>query len=287
MTLALMSEFTFGSMTTQYLTLLDDAPAGPELLSGTAFAGFAHFTAMQVRDGGVRGLDLHLDRLASASRKLFDAQIPNEQVRDYIRTALSTSPPDLSLTVTVFDSNGEFTNDDRPSLHALIRTAPPSEGPTGPLSLAVFEHERFMPDIKHVGEGAKTFFMRRARAAGFDDAAFIDRHGNLSEGSIWNMAFFDGDTVVWPESDILTGTTMAIVQRQLTTMSVPQETRSITLSLAGRMDAAVVMNSWTPAIAVHRIADTALPVRPDLVRVLHDAYAAEPLARPHERQSAE
>lgn len=268
-------------MTAQYLTLVDDRPADPSLLSGLAFAGFAHFTAMQVRAGGVRGLDLHLDRLASASRKLFDAQLPTDQVRDRLRGALAASPPDLSLTLSVFDENGEFTSADRPpSLRTLIRTGPASVGPTGPLALAVFDHERFMPDIKHVGEGAKTFFMRRARAAGFDDAAFTDRHGNLSEASIWNLAFFDGDTVVWPVADILTGTMMSIVQRQLTMRGIPQEHRRITPAAAGQLDAAVVMNSWTPGIAVRRIAGTPLPVRPEVVQVLHDAYLAEPSTRP-------
>lgn len=268
-------------MTARYQTLLDGAPVDPGMLSEVAFAGFAHFTAMQVREGGIRGLDLHLDRLASASRKLFGAELPTDRVRDQLRGALSSAPSDLSTTVTVFDSNGEFTNDDRPpSLRTLIRTGPPAAGPTGPLALAVFEHERFMPDIKHVGEGAKTFFMRRARAAGFDDAAFTDRRGRLTEASIWNLAFFDGDTVVWPDAEVLTGTTMGIVRRRLAEMGVPQDIRPLTPAEASRLDAAVVMNSWTPGIAVHRIADISLPVRPDLVRVLHEAYAAEPLVRP-------
>ncbi|WP_040841625.1 aminotransferase class IV [Nocardia brevicatena] len=268
-------------MTARYTTLVDGAPAAPDTLSGIAFAGFAHFTAMQVREGGIRGLDLHFDRLRSASRKLFGAEAPTEQVRDHLRSALSSSPLDLSLTVTIFDSNGEFTNHDRPpSLRTLVRTGPPSAGPTGPLALAVFEHERFMPDIKHVGEGAKTFFMRRARAAGFGDAAFTDRRGMLTEASIWNLAFFDGDTVVRPDAETLTGTTMGIVRRRLAELGVPQDIRPLTTAAASRLDAAVVMNSWTPGIAVHRIADTSMPVRPDLVGVLHDAYAAEPLVRP-------
>jgi branched-subunit amino acid aminotransferase/4-amino-4-deoxychorismate lyase len=268
-------------MTAKYLTLIDGAPADPGMLPGVAFAGFAHFTAMQVRDGGVRGLDLHLERLHSASQQLFDTPLPVEQIRDHLREALASSPSDLSLTVTVFDSNGEFTNDGRPpSLHTLIRTGPAADGPTGPLALAIFAHERFMPDIKHVGEPAKTYFMRRARAAGFDDAAFTDRHGMLSEASIWNLAFFDGDTVVWPDSDILTGTMMGIVQRQLTAMGVPQKTRPLSPFAAQELDAAVVMNSWTPGIEIRRMADKPLPARPDLVGVLHDAYAAEPPTHP-------
>ncbi|GAB3239833.1 aminotransferase class IV family protein [Mycolicibacterium hippocampi] len=268
-------------MTARPLTLIDGKPADPDTLSGLAFAGFAHFTAMQVRGGGIRGLDLHLGRLGSASEKLFGTSLPSEEVQEQLRNALALSQSDLSLTVTVFDSNGEFTNDGRaPSLHTLIRTGPASTGPTGPLALAVYEHERFMPDIKHVGEGAKTMLMRRARVAGFDDAVFTDRRGVLTEASIWNLAFFDRDAVVWPDAEILTGTAMSTVQRQLTLMGVPQETRILTPATAHELDAAVVMNSWTPGIAVCRIAGEPMPVRPDLVGLLHDAYAAEPLIHP-------
>ncbi|WIX75724.1 hypothetical protein QRX50_30085 [Amycolatopsis carbonis] len=37
--------------------------------------GYSHFTAMQVRDGRVRGLDLHLTRLASSTRLLFGSEL--------------------------------------------------------------------------------------------------------------------------------------------------------------------------------------------------------------------
>ncbi|MFE3441402.1 aminotransferase class IV family protein [Nocardia sp. NPDC059180] len=259
------------------VTLIDGQPADPATLTTNAFAGFAHFTAMQVRDGAVRGLDLHFDRLVYASRSMFNAELSPERIRADLRTAIEASPSDLSLYLTVFDSNGEFTNDSaEPSLHTLIRTAPPANGPQGPLSLAIFEHVRFMPEIKHVGEGAKTYYMRRARAEGFDDAAFVDRQGRLSEASIWNLAFWDGDAVVWPEAAVLTGTMMGTVRRRLEAAGVPQGTQVVRPADVGKYRGAVVLNSWTPAIAVHRIGDTPLDGSSELVELLHTAYESEP-----------
>ncbi|CAM3761241.1 aminotransferase class IV [Kibdelosporangium persicum] len=81
-----------------------------------------------------------------------------------------------------------------------VRTAPPSSGPTGPLPLAVVEHEHVLPAVKHVGEVAKTYYLRQAVKQHFDDAAFIDRRGRLSEATIWNLAFWDGTAVVWHTS---------------------------------------------------------------------------------------
>jgi hypothetical protein len=45
------------------------ATAGP--LHHLALANYGHFTAMQVRDGRVRGLSLHLARLDGATQELF------------------------------------------------------------------------------------------------------------------------------------------------------------------------------------------------------------------------
>ncbi|WMD18187.1 aminotransferase class IV family protein [Achromobacter seleniivolatilans] len=251
-------------------------PANASDLTPLAFAGYAHFTAMQVRDGQVRGLDLHLARLRSASIDMFGVALPDEQIQAYLRTAIQAGPPDMSLVATVFSPAGEFTVASANVLpQVLVRTSPPSSGPSGPLALAAIEHERMLPAVKHVGEVAKTYLLRQAAAQGFDDAAFVDRQGRLSEASIWNLAFWDGEAVVWPNARMLTGTTMGIVQRQLARMGVPQRTRAIGLPDVAALTGAVVMNSWTPGVAINRIGDTALPDAPEFLTLLHAAYLAE------------
>ncbi|MFH8790036.1 aminotransferase class IV family protein [Streptomyces roseoverticillatus] len=250
-------------------------------LAPLAFAGYAHFTAMQVRGGRVRGLDLHLDRLRSASKELFGRALPDDRVRSRLRAALEGGPADLSLTATVYSSAGEFTvADPDAEPEVLVRTGPAASGPVGPLALAPAEHERFFPAVKHVGEPAKTHFLRRAADQGFDDAVFVDRRGRLSEGTIWNLAFWDGSAVVWPAAEMLTGTTMGIVRRQLDRLGVPQRVREITTADLPGLAGAVVMNSWTPGVAVHRIGPVSLPPAPSFVDLLHRAYAAEPLTSP-------
>ncbi|MEO3796598.1 aminotransferase class IV family protein [Nonomuraea sp. B10E15] len=250
-------------------------------LAPLAFAGYAHFTAMQVRGGRVRGLDLHLDRLRSASLTLFGRALPDDRVRACLRAAVEAGPADLSLTATVYSPAGEFTvagPEVEPEL--LVRTGPASTGPRGPLALAAIEHERFLPAVKQVGEAAKTYYLRQAVDEGFDDAAFVDHRGRLSEGSIWNVAFWDGSAVVWPEAEMLAGTTMGIVRRQLDRLGVPQRVEEVTLAGLPALAGAVVMNSWTPGLAVHRIGAVPLPEAPSFVEVLHEAYEAEPLTAP-------
>lgn len=253
-----------------------EATAGE--LAPLAFAGFAHFTALQVRGGKVRGLDLHLERLRSASMELFGEAMPDERVRSHLRAAVEAGPADVSLTATMYSSPGEFTAGGEPvGPDVLVRTGPPASGPDGPLALATVEYDRYLPAVKHVGEVAKTHLMRRAVQDGFDDAAFVDRRGRLSEATIWNLAFWDGDAVVWPEAEILVGTTMGIVRRQLDRLGVPQRVRQVTPADVPALAGAVVMNSWTPGVAVHQIGVTRVPAAPRFLDLLHRAYQAEPL----------
>lgn len=250
-------------------------------LTPLAFAGYAHFTAAQVRGGRIRGLDLHLDRLRVASVAMFGRGLSDDRVRAYLRAALEAGPADLSLLATVYSPVGEFTPDDAAvEPEVLVRTGPPASGPVGPLALAAVEYERVVPAVKHVGEVAKTYFLRQAVGEGFDDAAFVDRRARLSEGSIWNLAFWDGGAVVWPEAEMLGGTTMGIVRRQLDRLGVPQRFQEVTLADLPALAGAVVMNSWTPGVAVRRIGAVPLPEAPSFVELLHRAHLAEPFTSP-------
>ncbi|MFD9893426.1 aminotransferase class IV family protein [Amycolatopsis sp. NPDC059027] len=246
-------------------------------LAPLAFAGYAHFTAMQVRGGGVRGLDLHLERLRAASLEMFGHALPDEHVRSCLRKAAEAGPADLSLTAVVYSPSGEFVHSGpEPELDILVRTGEAASGPAGPLALAAVEHERMLPSVKHVGEVAKTYFLRKAIEDGFDDAAFLDRRGRLGEATIWNLAFWDGTAVVWPEAAVLGGITMGIVRRQLEKLGVPQRVREVTLADLPTLSGAVVMNSWTPGVAVHRLGSVSLPEAPPFLEALHRAYRAEP-----------
>lgn len=259
-----------------FVTQRNGRPATAEELAPLAFAGYAHFTAMQVRGGRVRGLDLHLDRLRSASVELFGRALPDDRVRSFLRAALAGSPGDVSLIATVSAPSG----DSGAEPDVLVRTGSPADGPAGPLTLAISEHERFLPHVKQVGEAAKTYLERQALDAGADDAAFVDRRGRFSEGTIWNLAFWDGTAVVWPEAPMLLGTTMGIVRRQLDRLGVPQRVKEVTEADLPDLAGAVVMNSWTPGVAVRRIGAVPLPDAPSFVELLHRAYREEPLTAP-------
>ncbi|MBC8650148.1 aminotransferase class IV family protein [Pseudomonas sp. MTM4] len=260
-----------------YPAIINGQPVTDLQLSPLAFAGFAHFTAMQVRDAKVKALDLHLDRLRNASLEFFGRAPSDALLRSYIRMAIQEGTRDQSLTVTVFSPHGEFTADSmdlEPGV--LVRTAAPSDGPKGPLRLSAIAHQRPLAAIKHVGEVGKTYYLHQAIRQGFDDAAFLDDRGHLSEGTIWNLVFWDGATVIWPRAEMLKGTMMAMVQRQLARLEVPQRHEFITLESLNELSGAAVMNSWTPGIPVTAIASHTIEEARPFIELLHKAYEAEP-----------
>lgn len=263
--------------TSNFQAHINGQPATLSELIPLAFAGFAHFTAMQVRSRKVKGMDLHLDRLRKASMAFFGIALPDDQLKLYIKTAIDEGPEDQSLTVTVFSHYGEFTAASMNTEPAvLVRTGAPSNGPEGPLRLSVVKHERALASIKHVGEAGKTYYLHKAIRDGFDDAAFVDRHGRLSEATIWNLVFWDGEAVIWPQATMLQGTMMSIIQRQLDRLGIPQRHEKITIERLQELSGAAVMNSWTPGIAVTAIATTAFAAITPFISLLHKAYQAEP-----------
>jgi len=261
-------------------TLLNGQFIPSSEITRLAFSGFAHFTAIQVRNRKIKGLDLHLERLKQASLALYGRSITDTLICSYLRLAIENAPVDHSLTITIYSPKGEFTvqsMDIEPAM--LIRISAPANGPVGPLRLAAINYERPLTEIKHVGEIGKTYYLHQAVKQGFDDAMFVNNNGHVSEGSIWNLVFWDGESVIWPKARMLKGTMMGVVQRQLLRLNIPQREAFITISQLTGFQGAAVMNSWTPGVIVTRIESNNFTEANALIELLHKAYRAEPLVQ--------
>ncbi|MED1569184.1 aminotransferase class IV [Bacillus paramycoides] len=83
------------------------------------------------------------------------------------------------------------------------------------LRLQITEFERDIPQVKNVGSFGQIYRGGIARMNGFDDVLFLDSLGRISEGSIWNIGFFDGDRIIWPKAEILPGIATQVIQASL------------------------------------------------------------------------
>ncbi|MET9434305.1 aminotransferase class IV [Streptomyces sp. NPDC006551] len=239
---------------------IDGSPApDPELLA-TLMGGYGHFTAMQVRDGRVRGLGLHLDRLDRSTHELFGTGIDAGRLRVLLTGALEAAGRrDAAVRVYVYAG-----------VRVVVTVREPASMPAAPQSLKSVEYWRPAAHIKHVGGFGQSYHGDAARRAGFDEALLTSSHGEIAEGAVTNIAFWDGTSVVWPSAPCLTGVTMALLEPRL-----PSARRPVTLASLRDFRAAFVTNSRGIA-PVERIDEVRFEVDEELMGRVYAAYASAP-----------
>jgi branched-subunit amino acid aminotransferase/4-amino-4-deoxychorismate lyase len=162
----------------------------------------------------VRGLSHHLERLVRDCRTLFSAELDRGQVRQYLRSALDGREGTFVARVTVFDPGltlGQPAASGQPSV--LVTTRPAAAAALPPLRVQSVAYVRDLPEVKHVGLLGTLWHRRNAQLRGFDDAVFADADGYLSEGPTWNLGFYNGSHIVWPNAEVLPGVTMRLLQQ--------------------------------------------------------------------------
>ncbi|MFD8806437.1 aminotransferase class IV family protein [Streptomyces sp. NPDC059597] len=262
---------------------VNGAEADSEDLKVLARANYSHFSSLQVRDRAVRGLDLHLKRLDDSTRELFGTGLDDDRVRSCVRHALLASPDAVTVRVTVFSRRqdavlrGEEVEPD-----VAVTTSAPLAARTSPVRLRTVEYERDLPHVKHAGTFGLSLRRRQAVLAGYDDVLFTDRTSRISEASISNIGFFDGERVIWPQAAVLPGIMMQLLQRGLEAKGIPSERREIHLrdleawASGSPTLAAFLSNSISPAVPVASIDEAALTVEPDVTDLLVNCYETNP-----------
>ena len=231
-------------------------------------SGVGHFTAMQVRDRTTRGLAFHLARLEAATRELFGVGLDGERVRAFIRHALADDVADATVRVNVFRPDGA-------GVSLMVSVRAPAPPPKQGLRLQSVAYRRPSPHIKHASGFGQGYFAGPASGNGFDEALFVGPDGLLSECSITNIAFVDGDAVVWPDAPALRGIMMQVLQRELDLAGVPWRYSPVPLADVGVFDGAFVTNAHGSA-TVGGIDDVRVPTGAPLMRTVAALLAAAP-----------
>ncbi|WP_275002510.1 aminotransferase class IV [Promicromonospora iranensis] len=223
------------------------------------FSTYGHFTALQVRGGGVQGLANHLERLDTAHRELFRRPLPGGRVRDLVRHALDGTA-DASVRVMLRDAD-----------RITVSVDAPRHLPAAPQRLRSVPYLRPFPHLKHLGGFAQLEWAQRVRLDGYDDALLTTPDGALAESSTANIGFLRADgIVVWPDAPQLHGTAMRLVEA--TTPSTRQVVRSGDVhAFAGGF----LVNS-IGVVAVASVNDVPLPDAGDLLAGVVERLAAVP-----------
>ncbi len=241
---------------------IDGRPVSAEVAWWTT--SFGHFTAMQVRGGRTRGLDLHLRRLEAANRELFDAGLDGEHVRALIRHALGDTQ-DASVRVYIFETDAE---------PAIMVTVSEPGGVRSPQRLLSVRYFRPDAHLKHLATG-QGYYSRLARRSGFDDALLTGADGLVAESATANIGFFEEGGVLWPDAPLLEGITMQLLERTLPELGVSSRRATVRLSDIPTFEGAFLSYARGVA-AVNRVDDADLSIPAERMKALLDAYDSVP-----------
>jgi branched-subunit amino acid aminotransferase/4-amino-4-deoxychorismate lyase len=209
--------------------------ASTDQLAHPALVNDGHFTAMQVRDGRVRGLAYHLVRLCSAHAEIYGTVLDVEYLRAIIQHAVEHYP-DASLRVNLYEVRSA-----QPQVMTAIR--PPVEADERTQSLLPVAYSRPFAHIKHVGSFAQIRYGIQANKVGYDDAVLVTSDGRICESTVANIGFLDRDTVVWPEAPALHGITWQLLDQVLGQRGIEVRRRPVSLESAAGFAGAFLANS--------------------------------------------
>lgn len=245
--------------------------AGSEDIKPLALTNYGHFTSMRVERGGVRGLDLHLQRLTRDCRAVFGAELDPDHVRSLARKVVRDARSEtLMLRVTVFDPELQLGRPGAEAAPQVLVTARPADSRVEPaMRVRTVSYTRDRPETKHVGLFGPLLERRRAQVAGYDDALFADRWSMISEGPTWNVGFFDGERVIWPDAACLPGVTMHLLRR----VHHPSAVLPVPRSSVADMEVAFATNAAIAVRPVSAVDDVVFPAHHPVIELLRKEYA--------------
>ncbi len=254
--------------------LIDGASATPADLTHVALVNYGAYTSFRVEGGGVRGLDLHLERLEASALELFGEAVDQTRMRDLMRRAIGDRT-DCWLRVSLFSPEMSPRTPDWTGRPKVLTAAFPPPAPLADgVRLQTRTYAREAAHLKHVATFGLIRARRMAKADGFDDALFVDEDGRVSEGSLWNIGFIRDGQVVWPQALMLAGVAQALVQRGLEGAGLSGVTRPVALADLPGFEAAFICNSATPACPVASIDGQTFGAPP--LEALQAAWSSQP-----------
>lgn len=234
---------------------VDGRPAAAEQVASTD----GHFTAMQVRGGGVQGLEHHLRRLDAAHREVFGLALDGDRVRRLVRHALA-GQADASVRVVLRDPE-----------HVAVQVADPRRPPARPQRLRSVPYLRPFAHLKHLGGFAQAQWARQVRREGYDDALLVGPDGAVAESTIANVGVLGpGGDVLWPDAPHLRGAGLALVEE-----TTPTRTGPVHVDDLRRASGAFLVNS-IGIVAVASVDGTDLPDASARVEAIRRGVAALP-----------
>ena len=175
--------------------------------------GFGVFDLLRTQNGKPLFLKEHILRLNTSARRIgLDLPWSNQELEEVVMKTLHRNAhpeSNIRIVVTGGSSPDFITPQGKPRLLVLVTRAPElpawwySEG----VKIITFSSERSIPGAKSIDYVQATIALKKARDQDAIEAVYVDRNGNVLEGTTSNLFAFMDDCLVTPGEGILNGIT--------------------------------------------------------------------------------
>ncbi len=212
-----------------------------------ALHGYATYTTLLVEQGGVRGLQYHLQRLVNDARVLFGTAPSKTQLLSNLRAFLEStdSTNHQIVRVTVFPQSFSLAEPGSINeLNILVNSRASLYSPQQALRVVLINAERVWPLQKTANMIVNLKARAQAQAKGFNDALMV-KNDFITEGSTWNVFFIKDRQLLTPPigEDVLPGVTRRIVIELAQQAGIEVLEVAVKPNDIGKFDAALATNA--------------------------------------------
>lgn len=175
--------------------------------------GFGVFDLLRTQNGKPLFLKEHIQRLNTSARRIgLDLPWSNQELIEVVMKTLHRNEhpeSNIRIVVTGGSSPDFITPQGKPRLLVLVTRAPElpawwySEG----VKIITFSSERSIPGAKSIDYLQATIALKEACDQDAIEAVYVDRNGNVLEGTTSNLFVFMDNCLVTPGEGILNGIT--------------------------------------------------------------------------------
>lgn len=271
--------------------LREEAEAGVSVFDRSFCYGDGLFETFRVHNGRAFRLADHLERLhASAATLGFAVPFTAEDMEDHVDALVSENDlPEAMMRVHLSRGTGRRGYSPRganePAYVVSAHPAPeiiPGRPPAWRMKTSPHRWSSDDPLVRHKTASRLINVIAKAEAeeAGYDDAFFVNQHGDVVEATCANVFWFEGNRICTPPLDA--GVLPGITRRALLRLAAADGLHASEKNLSNRrlkvVDGAFLSLSSYGVIEISRIDQTILPVHETtsrLQRLWHEALLAE------------
>lgn len=183
--------------------------------------GCGVYTSFALRQGKVKGLKMHLERLQRDSKFLFGFEPSRADIRANMTQFIAGAEVSdaIAVRITIFAKQFSLSQPERiEELNILVTGRELNPASPREIKLMRVECDRPFPTYKTTDLLVNLQARRRAREQGYSDA-LLTRNGLITEGATWNI-FFVKDSIVYTPP-VRDGLLPGILRRQIIENAAP------------------------------------------------------------------